>query len=117
MRISQWSQPGPTLTRVSWRQIGKVRSCGLRSPSMRRRGEPGGGKRGGCSRRGTGKEMLIPKAVIQIGLGDTFPSDQADGKRCPSLPLKREFASKYNLATPQAINSQGEAMRSTLVMA
>lgn len=61
--------------------------------------------------------MLIPSAVIEIGLGDAFPSDQADGKRCPSLALKREFASKRNLGTPQAINSQGEAMRSALVMA
>lgn len=61
--------------------------------------------------------MLIPNAVIQIGLGDAFPSDQPDWKRCPSLALRREFASKYNLANPQAINSQGEAMRSTLVMA
>lgn len=64
-----------------------------------------------------GKDMLIPSAVIQTGFSDVFPSEQTDGKRSPSLALKREFASKHNLATPQAINSQGEAMRSTSVMA
>lgn len=48
-----------------------------------------GCKRKGSSGTGTAKEMLIPCAVTQIGLRDVFPSDQADGKRCPSLALKR----------------------------
>ena len=112
-----WLQSSSTLTSVSWRQMGKVRSCGLCSPSTRWRGEPGSRKGRGASGTGKGKEMLIPNAVTQIGLSDAFAFDQAGGKRCPSLALKRQFASKYNLATPQAINSQGEAITSTLVMA
>lgn len=117
VRIGWWLQPSSTLTSISWRQMGKERSCGLHSPCTRWRGEPGVCKSWGGSGTGTGKVMLNPSAVIQIGLGDAFPSDQADGKRCPSRALKREFALKYNLATPQTINSQGEAMRSTLVTA
>lgn len=39
-----------------------------------------------------GKQMLIPSAVIQTGLGDALPPDQADGKRCPFLALKRDCA-------------------------
>lgn len=56
---------------------------------MRWKGEPGGHKRQGGRGTGTVKEMLIPNAVMQIGLSDACPSDQADGKRCPSLTLKR----------------------------
>lgn len=33
--------------------------------------------------------MLILCAGTQIGWRDVSPSDQADGKRCPSLALKR----------------------------
>lgn len=59
-----------------------------------------------------GKEMLMPRDKLV----DALPSDQADGKRGRLLALKREPASRNNLATPQATNPQ-EAVRSTSVMA
>lgn len=52
------------------------------------RAQPGGCERKGSSGTGTANEMLIC-AMTQTGLRDVFPSDQADGKRCPSLALKR----------------------------
>lgn len=70
----------------------QLKACGatevLGAPRDKRV-EPGGCKRKGSRGTGTAKEMLIPCAVTQIGLRDASPSHQADGKRCPSLALKR----------------------------
>lgn len=117
-RIHWWLRSSSTLRSISWRQMGKVRSCGLHSPSTRPRGEPGGHKRQGGRGTGTAKEMLIPSAVIHKSW--YFPFWPGRWGRWEKVPLpcsiESELASKYNLATPQAVNSQGKAV-STLVMA
>lgn len=62
--------------------------------------------------------MLIPSVVIQTGLGDALPPDQADGKRCPFLALKRERvlpSITWQLYKPE--KPRGESVRSTLVTA
>lgn len=63
-RIHCWLWSSSTLRNISWRQMGKGRSCGLHGPSTRPRRELGGPKRQGGSGTGTAKETLIPSAVI-----------------------------------------------------